>query len=653
MANTNLCLNSPVNLDELARCYNKTLADVLNRHAPLQTKTVTVRPLIPWFSAEIKASKKLRRKLERTWRYTGSEMDLMNYKTQKNHTNYLMSKARKNFYTNLISENSCNSKKLFNAVNKLLKPHTKSVLPDSITNKNLVNDMGSFFIQKITDIHSKIDNLLPAAENGELCEAEEIRPTVLLECFSPLTEHDVKTLITKGSKKSCPLDPMPTQLVLGCLDNLLPVLTRIINLSLELGEFPTDWKEALIFPLLKKENLDPAVFKNYRPISNLQYISKLTERVVFDQVHKHMTVNSLYPQLQSAYRKNHSTETALLKVKNYILMKMNSQHVTLLVLLDLSAAFDTVDYTILLNRLQSKVGILGKALDWFGSYLTGRKQRVSMQGTLSDRFDLKCGVPQGSCLGPLLFIIYSSKLFDIVEHHLPNIHCYADDTQLYLSFKPCSMFNQKQAVTAMENCIHDIRQWMLQDKLMINDAKTEFLVIGTQQQLSKLTISNIRVGDVTISSSIHVRNLGSWFDSRLCMDKHITSTCSASFYHIHNIRKISKYLSRDALVILIHAFITSRLDYCNSLFYGLPDSQLIKLQRVQNAAARIVYGASRWSTKVQLSYPKGKMQKTTGDRAFSSAAPHLWNQLPLEIQTAHSLAIFKSKLKTFLFKTAF
>ena len=303
VANTNLCLNSPVNLDELARCYNKTLADVLNRHAPLQTKTVTVRPLIPWFSAEIKASKKLRRKLERTWRYTGSEMDLMNYKTQKNHTNYLMSKARKNFYTNLISENSCNSKKLFNAVNKLLKPHTKSVLPDSITNKNLVNDMGSFFIQKITDIHSKIDNLLPAAENGELCEAEEIRPTVLLECFSPLTEHDVKTLITKGSKKSCPLDPMPTQLVLGCLDNLLPVLTRIINLSLELGEFPTDWKEALIFPLLKKENLDPAVFKNYRPISNLQYISKLTERAVFEQVHKHMTVNSLYPQLQSAYRK--------------------------------------------------------------------------------------------------------------------------------------------------------------------------------------------------------------------------------------------------------------------------------------------------------------------------------------------------------------
>ena len=130
---------------------------------------------------------------------------------------------------------------------------------------------------------------------------------------------------------------------------------------------------------------------------------------------------------------------------------------------------------------------------------------------------------------------------------------------------------------------------------MINDAKTEFLVIGTQQQLSKLTISNIRVGDVTISSSIHVRNLGSWFDSRLCMDKHITSTCSASFYHIHNIRKISKYLSRDALVILIHAFITSRLDYCNSLFYGLPDSQLIKLQRVQNTAARIVYGASRRS----------------------------------------------------------
>ena len=163
-----------------------------------------------------------------------------------------------------------------------------------------------------------------------------------------------------------------------------------------------------------------------------------------------------------------------MNAKNDLLLKMNSQHVTLLALLDLSAAFGTVDHTILLERLRSKIGISGTALDWFASYLSCRIQRVSVHGTLSDSFKLDCGVPQGSCLGPLLFTIYASRLFDITENHLPNSHCYADDTQLYVSCKPDDTTSQIAAVAAMENCIHDIRQWMIHDRLMINDSKTEF-----------------------------------------------------------------------------------------------------------------------------------------------------------------------------------
>ena len=133
--------------------------------------------------------------------------------------------------------------------------------------------------------------------------------------------------------------------------------------------------------------------------------------------------------MQSAYRKNHSTETALLKVTNDILMDMNSKHAVLLVLLDLSAAFATVDHSALLRRLQTSFGISGAPLDWFKLYLSTRSQRVSIPGALSDCLPLDWGVPQGSCLGPLLYIIYSSKLFNIIERHLPNSHCYADDSQ--------------------------------------------------------------------------------------------------------------------------------------------------------------------------------------------------------------------------------
>ncbi len=216
--------------------------------------------------------------------------------------------------------------------------------------------------------------------------------------------------------------------------------------------------------------------------------------------------------------------------------------------MDLSAAFDTVEHDILLGPLKSKIGISGYVLNWFSSYLSGRTQRVLMKGALSDKFVVNCGVPQGSCLGPLLFSIYSSKLFDIVEQHLPNTHCYADDTQLYISFKPCNSVNQEQALAAMENCIRDLRQWMLKDTLFINDAKTEFIIIGSQLQLSKLTISDLRVGDCVITQSLQVCNLGCWFDSKLTMNKQITKTCSTAFYHIHNIRRVRKYLSREALV---------------------------------------------------------------------------------------------------------
>ena len=275
----------------------------------------------------------------------------------------------------------------------------------------------------------------------------------------------------------------------------LYILTKMVNISLETGHFPSAWKEALVRPILE------TVFKNYRPVSYLSFISKVTERAVFLQIDNHMKKHDLYPSLQSAYRKNHGTETALLKVTNDILMEMNSQHAVLLVLLDLNAAFDTVVDSVLLRRLQASFGISEVPLDWFKSYLSARTLRVSIPGALSGSLPLDWGVPQGSCLGPLLYIIYSSKLFNIIERHLPNSHCYADDSQIYLSFKPDDSSSQQEAITAMQNCIDDNRSWMEHDKLLLNDEKTEFLVIGTRQQLS------ITVGNSAIMKSSVLRTL--------------------------------------------------------------------------------------------------------------------------------------------------
>ena len=145
------------------------------------------------------------------------------------------------------------------------------------------------------------------------------------------------------------------------------------------------------------------------------------------------------------------------------------------------------------------------------------------------------GVPQGSCLGPLLFIIYSSKLFKVIRDQLPEAHCYVDDTQLYLSFKPHSGASQTAVINAMEGCIEKIREWMIKDKLMINDSKTEFILIGTRQQLCKLQPCAISVEHDTITARSQVKNLGCWLDSHLNMSKHVTSVCKSAFFHLHNI----------------------------------------------------------------------------------------------------------------------
>ena len=221
--------------------------------------------------------------------------------------------------------------------------------------------------------------------------------------------------------------------------------------------------------------------------------------------------------------------------------------------------------------------------------MLGRSQPILFDRVKSDSFDLRFGVPQGSCLGPLLFGVYASKLFEIIQEPLPDAHCFADDTQLFLSFKPNSPTNQAEAVCAMYQCISDLRKWMYQD----ND-KTEFLIIGSRQQLLTINPCTVRVGTTDNKLVCEVPNLGPWFDSNFSMSIRISKSCSATFFWLHNIKQINKFLARDKLEMVLHAFVTSRIDYCNGLLYGFPDCEIIKLQRVQNAAARLLTSSRKY-----------------------------------------------------------
>ena len=234
---------------------------------------------------------------------------------------------------------------------------------------------------------------------------------------------------------------------------------------------------------------------------------------------------------------------------------------SLLILLDLSAAFDTVDTDILLSRLNHRYGVKGLVLDWLKSYLSGRTQRVVINNSKSSPSSLKYGVPQGSVLGPFLFSVYTSPLVEIIESLNICYHLYADDTQLYLSLKPTSSVELENHQN-LGACIDKVKDWMHLNKLKLNGDKTEFLVIGRPCNIEKTNTDCINVGASQVTKSNAARNLGVIFDCHLNMQLHVNNVCKSCYFHLRNIRCIRKYLSTSATQSLIHALISSRLDKC-------------------------------------------------------------------------------------------
>ena len=225
--------------------------------------------------------------------------------------------------------------------------------------------------------------------------------------FNLVTLNNVHQLIKKLPNKSCSSDPIPTSVLKSWFDTLLIPLVLIINTSLQTAVFPKLLKQSLNTPLIKNSSLEVNELSNYRPIANLPFLSKVIERVAYAQLDLFLTTNSLYPKMQSAYRRFHSTETALIKLFNDITCSLDAGEEVALVCVDLSSAFDTVDHGFLIERLKVRFGFSGKVMVWVESYLSSREQVVNINGACSDSIAMRWGVPQGSVLGPLLFIYTS------------------------------------------------------------------------------------------------------------------------------------------------------------------------------------------------------------------------------------------------------
>ncbi len=423
-----------------------------------------------------------------------------------------------------------------------------------------------------------------------------------------------------------------------------------------------------------------------------------------NQLDKHIDDNMLRDSLQSAYRPRHSTETALLRVNHDIMAALDGHSSVVLVLLDLSAAFDVIDHGILFERLESSYGIVGQSLQWIRSYLSDRHQKVVIGLDISDACDLPFGVPQGSVLGPKLYCLFSMPVGHICRRHGFSYHCYADDSQVYMVIKPRD--NWTNYFQRLETCLEEISNWMSNNLLKLNQDKTEMIVFTSKHQSKNIPTLKLTVGESVIESSTSVRSLGVQFDQHLTMEKQVASIVKSCFYHLSNIGRIRRYISEGACKTLVNSLVISRLDYANSLLYGINKDLMDKLQRVQNTAARLVTKTKKYDhispVLAELHWlpvefrPKYKIliltylalhgiapsylqelvtvQESTrtlrsdgnlrlllprvktrfyGERQFNFTSAHLWNSLPVQIRHAKSIDCFKTQLKTHFYRLAY
>ena len=410
------------------------------------------------------------------------------------------------------------------------------------------------------------------------------------------------------------------------------------------------------------------------------------------QINEHIAHEGISNENQSAYRVFHSTEMALLKIQNDIATSMDKGAAVGLVLLDLSAAFDTIDHSILFNCLQHWYGIDGVVLKWVQSYLNSRKQRIKIDGHLSDAFQLPYGVPQGSVLGPLLFTLYTTPLSSVISKFNVTHHLYADDTQIYLEL---DSRNFDSSITELTNCLEAVQAWMGNNKLKLNPDKTEFIVIGDDQIRSSLKSSfPVSLLGNAMEPAESVKNLGVILDAENSMQRHMANLCHISYYHLRELRSVRRYLNDETAVKVANALVSSCLDYCNSLLYNTKKVYTSRLQRVQTALCRtvlhpsctnytawlpihyrilfkynlLIYKAIHFSQPPylsalirrsdltrgnRLSISSSKPNKRSGLCSFIAGAPTEWNKLPQAIKTIESISGFTKQLKTYFFRLAY
>ena len=572
-------------IDNQAELLHNKLLENFKKFCPLRTKFISPKDKIkPWINDSLKYDMK-----QRTHYFNLFKRNLISANVYNSFRNAVTKKiriAKQKYYDKLFDDIKNNIKKTWQTINSILSRKcnkknqcVRSLVVDGITLSD-DTDIAEAFNNHFSTVGKLIDDSLPNHINQHN-HRNYTAPLRTSNSFflAPITPSIVGLIIERMKSKSANIDTYSIKVLKYLVDIVSPILCNIINLSFETGYFPTFFKSARIIPLFKSG--DKSNVQNYRGISILPIFSKIIEKVVHYQVYGYMQGNNLLTNNQFGFRKKLSTSDAITDMTQYVYDSLDLNFTVISIFLDFSKAFDTVNHNILLQKLDV-YGIRGVAHDWFKSYLENRMQYVSVNGAISSLKPISHGVPQGSTLGPLLFLIFINdfpKCSDIFKFTL-----FADDSTLTCRFNHCNLSSLKNE---LENHLVPVYEWLLSNRLKVNADKSNFIIFSYRKNLN---LDPLNFGNHLLTQVESTKFLGIFIDEHLNFKTHTEHILKKISKSVGILFKLNSFLPFHILLTLYNTLLLPYFNYGILSYHNAPNYALNRLKICQKKAIRAICG---------------------------------------------------------------
>lgn len=544
-------------------------------------KTKQVNDKNDFFDGELESMRREKNKLYKIAQYSRTDEAWKDYKVYKNvYKNKIQTKKYATTQRQL-GKVAGNMKGTWKILNSMLNGN-KSEVTSINTGSNLIendaeiaNSFNKFFVESIRDINARIPNVNYVNTDRSIAN-ESFQ-------FQAISISDIK-LCLRDMKQNLDEYNLNAKVLIDCLDLVATPLADIINHSFISGVFPSALKTATIIPIQKVTNT--TLINEFRPINMLPCIEKIIERLAYNQFNDFIIRNSILKNHQSGFRGSHSCESAINDVLREWKEAQNDSKSLIAVFLDLQRAFETIEPKILIAKLR-KIGIQEKTLKWFESYLFGRKQRVKFNGVVSDEISNDLGVPQGSILGPLLFILYINELGDCLKYC--KIKMFADDTLIYIIFD-----NTEDACSKLNEDLSFLFKNLCQHKLRLNVSKTKAMLISNKKNIDTNTI-DIKINDEKIDLVNEIKYLGIVIDCKLKFEANTDYICKKVGKKINVLARLRNELNCQQKILVYKTIIEPHFTYCSTILFLSTQADINRLQKMQNKCMRNILKLDRFS----------------------------------------------------------